>query len=188
MGCYHSQPHCDYQWDSIRQARHLLISSGVYINPRQKLTKSLSISQVEIWRTSTFEPTIGDGIIWTYIKDVTQYIPLFSDPGEFTFELDNLIETGLDGIYSSEWAIPSIVTRTADISQSDCDCDLLRVLCRKSPCKKIRLDHSYIHTIQYHWGWCIRSTCLFGKPSIGSTLASLIEFCPSSILRFRTTQ
>ncbi|KAJ3786249.1 peptide N-acetyl-beta-D-glucosaminyl asparaginase amidase A-domain-containing protein [Lentinula aff. detonsa] len=54
---------------------------------------------VEIWRTSTFEPTIGDGIIWTYIKDVTQYMPLFSQPGEFLLELDNLIETGLDGVY-----------------------------------------------------------------------------------------
>ncbi|KAJ4487951.1 peptide N-acetyl-beta-D-glucosaminyl asparaginase amidase A-domain-containing protein [Lentinula aciculospora] len=56
---------------------------------------------VEIWRTSTFEPTIGDGVIWTYIKDVTQYIPLFSGSGEFLLELDNLIETGLDGIYST---------------------------------------------------------------------------------------
>ncbi|KAF5391346.1 hypothetical protein D9757_001888 [Collybiopsis confluens] len=56
----------------------------------------------EIWRTSTFEPTIGDGIIWTYVKDVTQYLPLFSHTGTFIFELDNLIETGLDGVYSSE--------------------------------------------------------------------------------------
>ncbi|KAJ3919138.1 peptide N-acetyl-beta-D-glucosaminyl asparaginase amidase A-domain-containing protein [Lentinula edodes] len=54
---------------------------------------------VEIWRTSTFEPTIGDGIVWTYIKDVTQYMPLFTESGEFLLELDNLIETGLDGIY-----------------------------------------------------------------------------------------
>ncbi|KAJ3883467.1 peptide N-acetyl-beta-D-glucosaminyl asparaginase amidase A-domain-containing protein [Lentinula edodes] len=56
---------------------------------------------VEIWRTSTFEPTIGDGIVWTYIKDVTQYMPLFTESGEFLLELDNLIETGLDGIYST---------------------------------------------------------------------------------------
>lgn len=59
---------------------------------------------VEIWRTSTFEPSIGDGVIWTYVKDVSQYVPLFSEAGEFTFELDNLIETGLDGNYSSECA------------------------------------------------------------------------------------
>ncbi|KIK57830.1 hypothetical protein GYMLUDRAFT_46042 [Collybiopsis luxurians FD-317 M1] len=61
----------------------------------------LTFQNTEIWRTSTFEPTIGDGIIWTYIKDVSQYIPLFSQPGSFIFELDNLIETGLDGVYST---------------------------------------------------------------------------------------
>ncbi|KAJ3744684.1 peptide-N4-(N-acetyl-beta-glucosaminyl)asparagine amidase A [Lentinula detonsa] len=67
----------------------------------------------EIWRTSTFEPTIGDGIIWTYIKDVTQYMPLFSQPGEFLLELDNLIETGLDGVYFT------IVTATYYESSTD---------------------------------------------------------------------
>lgn len=54
-----------------------------------------------VWRTSTPEPTRGDGIIWTYIKDVTRYTPLFAKPGTFILQLDNLIETGLDGIYSS---------------------------------------------------------------------------------------
>ncbi|KAG6814345.1 hypothetical protein H0H92_010930 [Tricholoma furcatifolium] len=51
-----------------------------------------------VWRTSTPEPTIGDGIIWTYVKDVTRYIPLFADPGTFILELDNLIEPGLDAV------------------------------------------------------------------------------------------
>lgn len=53
-----------------------------------------------VWRTSTPEPTRGDGIIWTYLKDVTRYTPLFAVPGTFTLELDNLIETGLDGEYA----------------------------------------------------------------------------------------
>lgn len=57
---------------------------------------------VSVWRTSTPEPTIGDGIIWTYLKDVTRYIPLFAKPGTFILELDNLLETGLDGQYASE--------------------------------------------------------------------------------------
>lgn len=47
----------------------------------------------------------GDGIIWTYIKDVSQYIPLFAKPGRFIFQLDNLIQPGLDGIYSSEYLV-----------------------------------------------------------------------------------
>lgn len=55
-----------------------------------------------VWRTSTPEPT-PDGIIWTYIKDVTRYIPLFADSGTLILELDNLLETGLNGIYSSEY-------------------------------------------------------------------------------------
>lgn len=54
-----------------------------------------------VWRTSTPEPTSGDGIIWTYLKDATRFIPLFSKPGQFIFELDNLLETGLDGQYAS---------------------------------------------------------------------------------------
>ncbi|KLO12594.1 hypothetical protein SCHPADRAFT_407216 [Schizopora paradoxa] len=59
-----------------------------------------TFQNTEIWRTSTPEPTF-DGIIWTYLKDVTRFIPLFSKPGEFIFELDNLLETGLNGQYAS---------------------------------------------------------------------------------------
>ncbi|KAG6900891.1 hypothetical protein C0993_010010 [Termitomyces sp. T159_Od127] len=59
-----------------------------------------TFQNVEIWRTSTPEPTRGDGIIWTYVKDVTRYIPLFAKPGTFILQLDNLIQPGLDGIYS----------------------------------------------------------------------------------------
>ncbi|KAF9053698.1 hypothetical protein BDZ89DRAFT_1004690 [Hymenopellis radicata] len=60
-----------------------------------------TFKNVEIWRTSTPEPTRGDGIIWTYIKDVTKYMPLFETTGTFILQLDNLIQTGLDGVYST---------------------------------------------------------------------------------------
>ncbi|KAF9069614.1 peptide N-acetyl-beta-D-glucosaminyl asparaginase amidase A-domain-containing protein [Rhodocollybia butyracea] len=59
-----------------------------------------TFQQTEIWRTSTPEPSTT-GIIWTYIKDVTRYIPLFSSSGPLILELDNLLETGLNGIYST---------------------------------------------------------------------------------------
>ncbi|KAJ7109380.1 peptide N-acetyl-beta-D-glucosaminyl asparaginase amidase A-domain-containing protein [Mycena epipterygia] len=59
-----------------------------------------TFQNVEIWRSSTPEPTTA-GIIWTYIKDVTRYTPLFAKPGSFILQLDNLIETGLDGVYST---------------------------------------------------------------------------------------
>ncbi len=58
-----------------------------------------------VWRTSTPEPTRGDGIIWTYLKDVTRFLPLFSKPGTFILQLDNLIQTGLDGEYASAYCI-----------------------------------------------------------------------------------
>ncbi|KAH9064366.1 peptide N-acetyl-beta-D-glucosaminyl asparaginase amidase A-domain-containing protein [Lactarius vividus] len=60
-----------------------------------------TFQNVEIWRTSTPEPVGGDGIIWTYLKDVTRFTPLFSKPGTFILQLDNLIQTGLDGEYAT---------------------------------------------------------------------------------------
>ncbi|TFK76438.1 hypothetical protein BDN72DRAFT_235731 [Pluteus cervinus] len=60
-----------------------------------------TFQNVEIWRTSTPEPTTN-GIIWTYVKDVSRYIPLFADPGTFILQLDNLIQTGLNGVYATE--------------------------------------------------------------------------------------
>ncbi|KAF7326945.1 Peptide-N4-(N-acetyl-beta-glucosaminyl)asparagine amidase A [Mycena venus] len=49
--------------------------------------------------SSTFEPTTA-GIIWTYIKDVTRYTPLFAKPGSFILQLDNLIQDNFTGIYT----------------------------------------------------------------------------------------
>lgn len=50
---------------------------------------------------TTPEPTRGDGIIWTYTHDVTRYIPLFTKPGTFIFQLDNIVQPGLDGVFAS---------------------------------------------------------------------------------------
>ncbi|KAF7338294.1 Peptide-N4-(N-acetyl-beta-glucosaminyl)asparagine amidase A [Mycena venus] len=43
----------------------------------------------------------SQGIIWTYIKDVTRFTPLFAKPGTFILQLDNLIEDNLNGVYST---------------------------------------------------------------------------------------
>ncbi len=56
-----------------------------------------------VWRTSTPEPG-GNDIIWTYVKDVTRFLPLLSKPGTFILELDNFIEKGRDGEYASKFA------------------------------------------------------------------------------------
>jgi len=55
-----------------------------------------------VWRTSTPEPIKGDGIIWTYLKDVTRYIPLFTNKGTLILQLDNLLTSSLDGQYAGK--------------------------------------------------------------------------------------
>jgi len=67
------------------------------------IAQQVLTSSVIVWRTSTPEPT-DDGIIWTYTKDVTRYIPLFSKPGTFILELDNLLTPNLTGQYDSTCA------------------------------------------------------------------------------------
>ncbi|TFK46399.1 hypothetical protein OE88DRAFT_1638304 [Heliocybe sulcata] len=62
---------------------------------------TFTLQGVEIWRTSTPEPVSGDGIIWTYLKDVSKYTPIFAEPGMFILELDNVVETGLEGEYAT---------------------------------------------------------------------------------------
>ncbi|KAG0707751.1 peptide N-acetyl-beta-D-glucosaminyl asparaginase amidase A-domain-containing protein [Suillus ampliporus] len=59
-----------------------------------------TFQNTEIWRTSTPEPT-QDGIIWTYTKDVTRYIPLFAKYGSFILELDNVVTSDLNGQYAT---------------------------------------------------------------------------------------
>ncbi|GAB1520015.1 hypothetical protein RhiTH_003088 [Rhizoctonia solani] len=66
----------------------------------------VSFHNVEIWRTSTAEPTTA-GIIWTQLKDVTKYIPLFSRPGRMIVDLNNIVDEslGLNGEYDGEYRI-----------------------------------------------------------------------------------
>ncbi|KAH9015400.1 peptide N-acetyl-beta-D-glucosaminyl asparaginase amidase A-domain-containing protein [Lactarius pseudohatsudake] len=61
-----------------------------------------TFQNVEIWRSSTPIPgdSGNDGIVWTYVKDVTRFIPLFSKPGTFILQLDNVVESGLDGEFA----------------------------------------------------------------------------------------
>ncbi|EJD44049.1 hypothetical protein AURDEDRAFT_88240 [Auricularia subglabra TFB-10046 SS5] len=61
---------------------------------------AISFHNVEIWRTSTPEPTLA-GIIWTYIKDVTTYAPLFAKPGRLILDLNNIVDLslGINGEY-----------------------------------------------------------------------------------------
>ncbi|KAH9005456.1 peptide-N4-(N-acetyl-beta-glucosaminyl)asparagine amidase A [Lactarius hatsudake] len=61
-----------------------------------------NFQNVEIWRSSTPIPNGAgsDGIVWTYVKDVTRFTPLFSKPGKFILQLDNVVQSGIDGEYA----------------------------------------------------------------------------------------
>ncbi|KZV93370.1 hypothetical protein EXIGLDRAFT_613065 [Exidia glandulosa HHB12029] len=74
---------------------------------------AISFHNVEIWRTSTPEPTTA-GIIWTACRqDVTKFIPLFAQPGTLILDLDNIVDPnqGLTGEY--------LITLTATFFASD---------------------------------------------------------------------
>ncbi|KAH9177971.1 peptide N-acetyl-beta-D-glucosaminyl asparaginase amidase A-domain-containing protein [Lactarius sanguifluus] len=77
----------------------LTVTSNGAQHPRLAL---FTFQNVEIWRSSTLMPNNSgsDGIVWTYVKDVTRFIPLFSEPGTFILQLDNVIHAGLDGEYA----------------------------------------------------------------------------------------
>lgn len=51
---------------------------------------TLYFGDIEIWRTSTAEPT-ANGIRWTYLKDVTNFLSLFQQQQKIIFDLGNLI-------------------------------------------------------------------------------------------------
>ncbi|KAJ1308702.1 hypothetical protein OPQ81_004393 [Rhizoctonia solani] len=92
----------------------------------------VTFHNVEIWRTSTAEPTTT-GIIWTQLKDVTKYIPLFSQPGRMIVDLNNIVDEslGLNGEYdvrfSATFFAPTLVTPSAPKS------DLIIPLSNLSP-------------------------------------------------------
>ncbi|PIA92569.1 Peptide-N4-(N-acetyl-beta-glucosaminyl)asparagine amidase A [Cercospora beticola] len=65
---------------------------------------SISFGDIELFRTSTAEPT-KNGITWTYLKDMTSFLPLFRAQQKIIFDLGNLV----NDIYTS----PFNVTLTA---------------------------------------------------------------------------
>ena len=102
LGCHHSQFHSHQQWHPIRSPGNIYIPRCREQVNNYFCKDGCLMTLFLVWRTSTPEPTRGDGIIWTYIKDVTRYKPLFEEKGPFILQLDNLIEPGLNGIYSSK--------------------------------------------------------------------------------------
>ncbi|KAF2736360.1 hypothetical protein EJ04DRAFT_433224 [Polyplosphaeria fusca] len=55
-------------------------------------------NDTEIFRTSTAEPT-QNGIIWTYVKDMSNFLTLFKSPQKIIFDLGNIV----DDTYTGSW-------------------------------------------------------------------------------------
>ncbi|KAJ7293861.1 peptide N-acetyl-beta-D-glucosaminyl asparaginase amidase A-domain-containing protein [Mycena rebaudengoi] len=62
---------------------------------------AIYLSHSEIWRSSSAEPT-KSGTIWTTIKDVTHFTPLFAAKGDLMMDFSNIIapELLLDGVFN----------------------------------------------------------------------------------------
>ncbi|OJD16057.1 hypothetical protein AJ78_03730 [Emergomyces pasteurianus Ep9510] len=54
------------------------------------------LGDTEVFRTSTAEPT-SNGIIWTYVKDMSLYKALWTEPQKLIFDLGNLIDDTFTG-------------------------------------------------------------------------------------------
>ncbi|KZV91488.1 hypothetical protein EXIGLDRAFT_615646 [Exidia glandulosa HHB12029] len=52
------------------------------------------LGHVEIWRSSSAEPT-KTGTIWTTVKDVTHYTALLAEPNDLMMDFSNIIDTSL---------------------------------------------------------------------------------------------
>lgn len=55
----------------------------------------LYLNDVEIWRTSTAEPT-KIGIIWTVTRDVSKYVPMLSSEGSLCLDIGNIVDKSLN--------------------------------------------------------------------------------------------
>ncbi|EED20378.1 conserved hypothetical protein [Talaromyces stipitatus ATCC 10500] len=86
-------PDCDF--DTVR------INFTVTSRGRQFDRLALMyLNDTEVFRTSTAEPTTN-GIVWTYIKEMSQYLTLWKSPQKVIFDLGNLIDSTYTGPFNT---------------------------------------------------------------------------------------
>ncbi|OJJ36754.1 hypothetical protein ASPWEDRAFT_26209 [Aspergillus wentii DTO 134E9] len=91
IGIY-EPPDCDF--DTVR------INLTVTSRGRQfDRLASMYLGDTEVFRTSTAEPTTN-GIVWTYIKEMSQYNTLWKEQQKLIFELGNLIDNTYTGSFN----------------------------------------------------------------------------------------
>ncbi|KAJ9212252.1 hypothetical protein DTO166G4_6196 [Paecilomyces variotii] len=85
-------PQCDFDTTRI----NLTVTSKGRQFDRLAL---MFLGDVEVFRTSTAEPTTN-GIVWTYIKEMSQYNTLWKQPQKLIFDLGNLIDNTYTGPFN----------------------------------------------------------------------------------------
>jgi hypothetical protein len=99
----YAPPPCDF--DTVRM--NLTVTSRGRQFDRLAL---MFLGDTEVFRTSTAEPTTN-GIVWTYIKEMSQYLALWKSPQKIIFDLGNLIDSTYTGPYN--------VTLTASFTKTN---------------------------------------------------------------------
>lgn len=89
----YSPPECDFN----RITFNFTVTSAGRQFDRLAL---MFLNDTEIFRTSTAEPT-QNGIIWTYVKDMSNYLALFKEPQKIIFDLGNLIDDTYTGVWNT---------------------------------------------------------------------------------------
>ncbi|RAL08675.1 uncharacterized protein BO97DRAFT_460214 [Aspergillus homomorphus CBS 101889] len=92
VGAY-EPPHCTF--DTVRI--NLTITSKGRQYDRLAI---LYLGDIEVYRTSTAEPT-SNGIVWTYVKDISQFNTLLREPQKVIFDLGNIITNVYTGYYNT---------------------------------------------------------------------------------------
>ncbi|KAJ5585304.1 uncharacterized protein N7459_005104 [Penicillium hispanicum] len=91
VGMY-EPPSCEF--DTVR-INFTVLSRGVQYD-RLAL---MYLGDVEVFRTSTAEPT-STGIVWTYIKEMSQYNALWQKPQKLIFDLGNIVNNVYTGSFN----------------------------------------------------------------------------------------
>ncbi|CAG8898377.1 unnamed protein product [Penicillium egyptiacum] len=86
-------PNCDF--DTVR--------INLTVTSRGKQFDRLALMYLgdnEVFRTSTAEPT-ANGIVWTYVKEMSQYNSLWKSPQKLIFDLGNIINDVYTGSFNA---------------------------------------------------------------------------------------
>lgn len=115
LTCYpsgnYTPPKCDF--DTVRM--NLTVTSKGRQFDRLGL---MYLGDSEVFRTSTAEPT-ADGIVWSYIKDMTAYNALWKEPQKLIFDLGNTVTDVYTGSFNmtltATFSRQGNTSRTADV-------------------------------------------------------------------------